>query len=63
MKSKIKRYELTIEYNTETEEIEYINEEIIDDDSLFTYGEIVLNNYFDEDSLKMLSDDHTLGVS
>ena len=63
MKSKIKRYELTIEYNTETEEIEYINEEIIDDDSLFTYGEIILNNYFDEESLKMLSDDHTLGVS
>ena len=32
--SGIKKYILTIEYNTDTEEIEYIQEEVVDDDPI-----------------------------
>ena len=60
----IKKYILTIEYNTDTEEIEYIQEEIIDDDeAIFEYGDITINEYFDEDTLKMLEGIYILGIS
>ena len=38
----IKKYILTIEYNTDTEEIEYIQEEMLDDDYVLEYGNIVM---------------------
>ena len=61
--SNIKRYILTIEYNTETEEIEYIQEEIVDDEPLMEYGEIILNDYFDEETLKMFTSSYIMGIS
>lgn len=59
----IKKYILTIEYNTNTEEIEYIQEELIDDEAIFEYGDITINEYFDEDTLEMLEGIYILGIS
>ena len=61
--SGIKKYMLTIEYNEDTEEIEYIQEEMVDDDSVWEYGDLVLDDYFDEESLELISDGYILGIS
>jgi len=61
--SSIKRYILTIEYNTDTEEIEYIQEEVTDSREVFEYGDCILDDYFDEESLELLSDAYILGIS
>ena len=63
MKSNLKRYILMIEYNTETEEIEYIQEEIVDNDRMLEYGDIVLNDYFDDEALELISGAYILGIS
>ena len=63
--SNIKKYILTIAYNDETEEIEYIQEEMVDDEMehAFEYAELILDDYFDEESLKLISDGYILGIS
>ena len=63
--SGIKRYILTIEYNEDTEEIEYIQEEMIDNemDHAFEYAEMILDDYFDEESLELVSSRYILGIS
>ena len=61
--SGIKRYVLTIEYNTDTEEIEYIQEELTDDEEVFEYGDIILDDYFDEEALELISESYILGIS
>ena len=63
--SGIKRYILTIEYNEDTEEIEYIQEEMVDDEMehAFEYAELILDDYFDEESLELISSRYILGIS
>ena len=63
--SSIKRYILTIEYNTDTEEIEYIQEEMVteDEESLWEYGDLILDDYFDEESLELIKEAYILGIS
>ena len=63
--SHIKRYILTIEYNTDTEEIEYIQEEMVneDEESLWEYGDFILDDYFDEESLELIKESYILGIS
>ena len=63
--SSIKRYILTIEYNEDTEEIEYIKEEMLDDEMeyAFEYAELILDDYFDEESLELVSSRYILGIS
>ena len=52
----MKKYILTIEYNDKTEEIEYVQEEIVDDlDSPEeTIRELAIDGYFDEESLERI---------
>ena len=63
--SGIKRYILTIEYNEDTEEIEYIQEEMVDDEMehAFEYAELILDDYFDDESLELISSRYILGIS
>jgi len=58
-----KIYVLTIEYNEDTEQIEYIQEEIIDDKQAIPYRVLVLEDYFDKDSMTLISDCHEIGES
>ena len=57
-----KTYLLTIEYNEDTEEIEYIQEEIIDpDESTKTkvLGALELEDIFNEESLSIIREIYT----
>jgi hypothetical protein len=60
-----KTYILTITYNEDTDEIEYIQEELIDDsdDIFLKYGDIIISDYFDEESLELIENSYILGVS
>tara|TARA_R110000851_G_scaffold326864_1_gene495885 strand:- start:111 stop:353 length:243 start_codon:yes stop_codon:yes gene_type:complete len=63
--SDIKRYILTIEYNAETEEIEYIQEEMVNDgeDGQWEYADLILDDYFDEEGLELVKEGYILGIS
>ena len=58
----MKVYTLTIAYNEEKEEIEYISEEIADDEEvMIERGTIVLNDYFDEEGLELIAGCYIMG--
>lgn len=59
-----KVYILTIEYNSKTDEIEYVQEEIIDnkDPEVYMYGEIDLEaSDFEVEMLEYIRDHYTSG--
>ena len=58
-----KIYVLTIEYNEDTDQIEYIQEEIIDENKAIPLKTIVLEDYFDSDSMVLISDSNEIGES
>jgi hypothetical protein len=58
----MKIYTLTIAYNEEKEEVEYIEEELQDDSETITErGTIILNDYFDEEGLELISGSYIIG--
>ena len=60
----MKIYTLTIAYDDNKEEIEYMSEEITveDEDMLVTdYGIINITDYFDEEGLKLVSGCYIIG--
>ena len=59
----MKTYILTIKYDEETEEMEYLSEEIVERDNAFYYGEIEISEYFDEETLELLEDTYIVGES
>jgi hypothetical protein len=59
----MKTYVLTIEYNEETEEIECLSEEIIQEHTTFHYGDIDVSDYWDEETLELLKDGYIFGES
>jgi len=59
----MKTYVLTIEYNEETEEIEYLTEEIITERTTFYYGNVDVSEYWDDDTLELLKDGYIFGES
>ena len=59
----MKRYILEIAYNDETEEIEYLTEEIVEDDNAFYYGDIDLREYFDEEAMELIKEGYIIGDS
>ena len=61
MKKPNKIYTLTIEYNEDSEEVEYLQETIcVDDMGDIDNASILvdLSDYWDEDTLKQLTDHH-----
>ena len=59
----MKKYILEIAYNDDTEEIEYLTEEIVDEESTFYYGDIDLSEYFDEETMELIKDGYIIGDS
>tara|TARA_R100000278_G_scaffold101307_1_gene77842 strand:+ start:204 stop:383 length:180 start_codon:yes stop_codon:yes gene_type:complete len=59
----MKKYILTIEYNEDTDEVEYLTEEIIEESPTFYLDDIILNEYLDEDTLELLKDVYIIGES
>ena len=62
MKKPNKIYTLTIEYNEESEEVEYLQETICVDDADLEISSILvdLSDYWDEETLKLLKDHYYL---
>jgi len=63
MKKPNKIYTLTIEYNNESEEVEYLQETIsVDNTAEVEKASILvdLSDYWDEDTLKLLTDHYYL---
>ena len=56
-------YTLTIVYNKETEEIEYISEEIEGDEKemLLERGVVDMGDYFDEDDMQLITSCNIIG--
>ena len=56
MKKPNKTYTLTIEYNDETEEVEYLQETVCVDNTDFEKASVLvdLSDYWDEEPLKLL---------
>ena len=59
----MKVYSLTIVYNEDREEIEYISEEITSDgcESYTERGTLDVTDYFDEDGLKLIAGCYIVG--
>ena len=56
-------YTLTIVYNKETEEIEYISEEIEGDEKeiMLERGIVDMGDYFDEETMKLITGCYIVG--
>ena len=59
----LKTYILSIMYDEDVDEIEYINEEIEEDKRYLKVGEIDLVDYFDEDSLNIIDEMYDVGIT
>jgi len=59
----MKTYILTIKYNEDTEEMEYLSEEIVEEEDAFYYGDVELSEYFDDETLELLKDTYIIGES
>ena len=59
----MKTYVLTIEYNEETEEIEYLTEEILVEHTAFYYRDVDVSEYWDDETLELLADGYIFGES
>ena len=57
----MKTYILTIEYNEDTEEIEYLTEEIVREHTAFFYGDVDVSEYWDEETLELFQDGYIFG--
>jgi hypothetical protein len=57
----MKKYILTIAYNESTEEIEYLQEEIVTDDDTFYYGDIDMGEYWDDETINWLKGIYIIG--
>jgi hypothetical protein len=59
----MKKYYLTIAYNEETEEIEYIEEAIESDEEVPYIVGLELTDYFDDETLELISGSYIIGES
>ena len=64
----MKIYNLTIAFNPDTEEIEYIEETVESDgnndiEEMFHYVDVDLSEYFDEEDLKIIGGTYNVGIT
>ena len=59
----LKTYTLTIMYDDEVDEIEYINEEIEEDVRHFTVGTVDITDYWDDEAIHLISKMYDIGES
>jgi len=57
----MKTYILTISYNEDTDEVEYLTEEVLCDDTIVELGELDMSEYFDEETIEMIDNEYIVG--
>ena len=56
-------YILTVEYNKDSSEIIGIKEEFRETDKTFNYGEMFLEDYWDEETVKLMDQMYEVGLT
>ena len=56
-------YILRVEYNKNTHKVTGLQEEFRETDPSFTYGELSLEDYWDDDAMKLMDQMFEVGVS
>jgi len=56
-------YTLTIEYNKNTAEIESIKEEFRETEKTFSYGDLYLEDYWDDETVSLMDEMYDIGES
>ena len=59
----VKEYNLKICYNDATDEIEFISEYIDGSKKNLRYGDLILNDYFDEEGMSLMDELYEVGVT
>lgn len=59
----MKKYTLSILYDEDIDEIEYISEDIEEDVRTFMVGDIDITGYWDKDTLELISKMYDIGVA
>ena len=59
----VKIYSLKISYNDSTEEIEFISEHIAGSFKNLYYGDLILNDYFDEEGMSYMDEFYEVAES
>ena len=54
----LKTYVLKIEYDPKAEEVEYITEEVIEDEPEVFVDDMVISDYWDEEGIKLIDQMH-----
>lgn len=57
----MKTYILTISYNEDTDEVEYLKEEVLCEETTFEMGELDISEYFDDEALEMIENEYIVG--
>ena len=58
----MKKYILTIEYDEDTEDVEYLSEEVVIKESEpFEFGDIDISDYFDEELMEYIRECYIIG--
>ena len=54
----LKTYVLKIEYDPKAEEVEYITEEVIEDEPEVFVDDMIISDYWDEEGIKLIDQMH-----
>jgi hypothetical protein len=61
--AKPKRYVLTIEFDPDSDLVEFISEELIEDEPTVFVDDLDISDYWDEESMKLIEEMYDVGVT
>jgi hypothetical protein len=59
----LKTYVLTIEYDEESEEVEYLTEQCVEEEFECLVDDLDISQYWDEETMKLISEIYDVGIS
>lgn len=59
----LKTYVLTIEYDEESEEVEYLTEECVEEEFECLVDDLDISQYWDEETMKLINEIYDVGIS
>jgi hypothetical protein len=59
----LKTYVLTIEYDDESEEVEYLTEQCIEEEFECFVDDLDISQYWDEETMKLIDEIYDVGIS
>jgi hypothetical protein len=59
----LKTYVLTIEYDEESEEVEYLTEQCVEEEFECLVDDLDISQYWDEETMKLIDEIYDVGIS